>query len=72
MTMNRAVALLSFALVATIAEAEELYHVSIDWGKTIAVSKLSPSVYVVNSPMMRRNSPIHDPVYKGLQDLGVD
>lgn len=48
------------------------YKISIDWGKTASVSKLSPSLYVVNSPKMRRNSPIHDPVHAGLKALNVD
>ncbi len=54
------------------ARAEQPNTVSIDWGKTVSVSTLSPSVYVVNSPFMRRNSPIHEPVYRGLKELGVD
>jgi hypothetical protein len=58
--------------IGGVAQAEQPYQVSIDWRKAIAVSKLSPSVYVVNSPMMRPNSPIHDPVYRGIKELGVD
>lgn len=70
--MKATVFLALFFTIAAGAQAEQLHKVSIDWGKTVAVSKLSPSVYVVNSPMMRRNSPVHAPVHQGLKDLGVD
>lgn len=52
--------------------AEDHVGVAINWGNTIATSKLAPSVYVVNSPMMRPSSPIHACVYDGLKKLGVD
>ena len=60
------------AVAATPASGDKTFDLSVDWNKTIATSKLSASVYIVNSPMMRRDSPIHDPVFQSLKALKVD
>src|SRR5262245_35966429 len=52
--------------------AEQPHQISVDWRKILGKSTLSPSVYVVTSPMMRPNSPIHAPVNAALKTLGAD
>jgi len=56
----------------SISAAQQLPKVSVDWAKTGATSKLTPSLYVVTNPMMRPGSPIHDSVNSALKDLGAD
>ncbi|WP_236657042.1 glycosyl hydrolase family 39 [Acidisarcina polymorpha] len=46
--------------------------ISVDWGKTISVSKSTPTLQVVVNPMLRQGSPIHDGSFQALKDLGAD
>lgn len=46
--------------------------ISIDWNKTILVSKSTPTLQVVVNPMLERGSPIHDGAFRALNDLGAD
>ncbi|HET7347630.1 MAG TPA: glycosyl hydrolase family 39, partial [Acidobacteriaceae bacterium] len=46
--------------------------VSIDWNKTVLVSKSTPTLQVVVNPMLERGSPIHDGSFQALKDLGAD
>jgi hypothetical protein len=72
-SIGKAIAILLVVLgVEGAVLAEDQVKVVVNWGNTVATSKLIPSVYVVNSPMMRPSSPIHACVYQGLKELGVD
>jgi hypothetical protein len=46
--------------------------ISIDWNKTILVSKSTPTLQVVTNPMLNPGSPIHDGAFSALQSLGAD
>jgi len=46
--------------------------VTIDWNKTIIVSKSTPTLQVVVNPMLRAGSPIHDGSFGALKKLGAD
>ena len=45
---------------------------SINWGKTIIVSKSTPTLQVVVDPLLRRGSPIHDSTFAALKQLRAD
>lgn len=45
---------------------------SIDWSKTVLVSKTTPTLQVVVNPMLHTNSPIHKGAFDGLKALGAD
>jgi hypothetical protein len=46
--------------------------ITVDWDKTIQVSKSTASLQVVVNPMLRSGSPIHDGSFAALKDLGAD
>lgn len=54
------------------ALAQNAETVSVDWNKTILVSKSTPTLQVVVNPMLERGSPIHDGSFSALKDLGAD
>jgi hypothetical protein len=43
--------------------------VTVDWDKTLLVSKSTPTLQVVVNPMVRRGSPIHDGTFAALKAL---
>ena len=45
---------------------------SVDWGHTIVVSKTTPTLQLVENPMVRHSSPIHKPTFQALKELGAD
>jgi hypothetical protein len=48
------------------------YSLTVDWGKTVIVSKSTPTLQVVVNPMLLRGAPIHDGSFQALKDLGAD
>ncbi len=46
--------------------------VTINWDKTIMVSKTTPTLQVVVNPMLRAQSPIHKGTFEALKNLGAD
>jgi hypothetical protein len=46
--------------------------VSIDWNTITFVSKTTPTLQLVENPMVRPSSPIHKKVFSALQDLKAD
>ena len=56
----------------SVATASGVPQVTIDWTKTILVSRSTPTLQVVVNPPLRRGSAIHDPVFAALRDLGAD
>eukprot|EP00117_Sycon_ciliatum_P025107 scpid103113/ scgid5732/ Beta-galactosidase 13 len=46
--------------------------VAIDWNSVTAVSKTTTTLQVVVNPLLRRESPIHDQVFKSLAELHTD
>ena len=45
---------------------------SINWSNTVSVSKTTPTLQLVENPMVRNSSPIHNATFKALKDLGAD
>lgn len=45
---------------------------SVNWNKIIRVSKTTPTLQVVENPMVRNGSPIHANTFKALKNLGAD
>ena len=69
------VAALLFAMsagVPTRAQTTQEKKVEINWGKTVLVSKSTPTLQVVTNPMLNPGSPIHDGSFAALKDLGAD
>jgi hypothetical protein len=46
--------------------------VTLNWDKTIAVSKTTPTLQLVENPMVRNSSPIHKSTFRALNELGAD
>ena len=69
-------AVLIFVLsIAGIAAAQSVLSpatVKIEWGKTILISRSTPTLQVVVNPMLRRGSPIHDQAFEAVRKLGAD
>lgn len=64
--------LLAFPLILSPALSQNPDVISIDWNKTILVSKSTPTLQVVVNPMLERGSPIHDGSFAALKALGAD
>ena len=47
-------------------------NISVDWGNTVIVSKTTPTLQLVENPMVRNSSPIHKPTFEALKELGAD
>src|ERR1700691_1537857 len=45
--------------------------ITIDWNKTVVVSKSTPTLQVVTNPMLNPGSPIHDGAFTALKMLGA-
>ena len=47
-------------------------NISINWNKTIIISKTTPTLQLVENPMVRNSSPIHKQTFNALKELGAD
>ncbi len=47
-------------------------EISVDWNKTLSISKSTPILQVVVNPMLRRGSPIHNGAFGAVKQLGAD
>src|SRR5271169_5374763 len=65
-------ALLASPFFAWSQATEKPNVVTIDWNKTIIVSRSTPTLQVVVNPMLRAGSPIHDGSFEALKKLGAD
>jgi hypothetical protein len=45
---------------------------SVDWNKTVRVSKTTATLQVVVNPPLRRGTPVHDNAFRALHDLQAD
>jgi hypothetical protein len=52
--------------------AVESSHITIDWDKTVIVSKSTPTLQVVVNPMLRPGSLLCDPAYAAIRQLGAN
>lgn len=62
----------ALALVHISYAQTDTSKVSINWRKTITVSKTTPTLQLVENPMVRPGSPIHKNTFKALKELGAD
>jgi Glycosyl hydrolases family 39 len=56
----------------TNANQDQATKTTIHWDKVTGVSKTTATLQVVVNPPLRRGTPIHDNVFKSLNDLGAD
>lgn len=75
--LARSAALLGASLLSLLALAQasrpvQEPAVSIDWQKTVLISKSTPTLQVVVNPMLREGAPIHDSSFAALRELGAD
>jgi len=62
-----------FAGVAALAQSKSKPNeVTVDWTKTVMVSKSTPTLQIVVNPMLRAGSPTHDSAYQAVKQLGAD
>jgi hypothetical protein len=52
--------------------AEKPNTITVDWNKTLLVSRSTPTLQVVVNPMVRSGSPIHEGTFAALKELGAD
>ncbi len=50
----------------------DINTVTIDWNKTTTTSKTTPTLQLVENPMVRSSSPIHTATFKALENLGAN
>lgn len=62
-------AILFFLQCAVFAQTDTL---SVDWNKIISISKTTPTLQVVENPMVRPSSSIHKKTFEALKNLGAD
>src|SRR3984957_11703969 len=61
-----------FSGSALAQSASKPNEVTVDWNKTVIVSRSTPTLQVVVNPMLRSGSPIHDASFQAAKDLGAD
>src|SRR5674476_177185 len=66
------VSMISLLSVAKLFAQDKPIAVSIDWNNIIMVSKTTPTLQVVENPMVRPSSLIHQNTFKALKNLGAD
>jgi Glycosyl hydrolases family 39 len=72
-SLATAIGLVALPLLAWPQQAQEKPNVvTVDWNKTIIVSKSTATLQVVVNPMLRPGSPIHDGSFEALKNLGAD
>ncbi len=59
----------SFLFIANLQAQDS---VSVDWNKIVSISKTTPTLQVVENPMVRPSSPIHENTFKALKNLSAD
>ncbi|MBZ4191101.1 glycosyl hydrolase family 39 [Niabella beijingensis] len=66
------IACISLSLAAINGIAQEADTLEVDWNQSFMTSKTTPTLQVVENPMVRPGSPIHQQTFKALKDLGAD
>jgi Glycosyl hydrolases family 39 len=62
-----------FAGPTTLAQSRSKPNeITVDWTKTVIVSRSTPTLQVVVNPMLRPGSPMHDGAYQAVKQLGAD
>lgn len=61
-----------FAIGLFPVHSQAQHTVTADWGKTLVTSNTTPTLQLVENPMVRPGSPIHKNVFRALKDLQAD
>lgn len=69
---RNAVCILIFLFSSTLYASDKLDTIKIDWGTQVMASKTTPTLQLVENPLVRQNTPIHAATFKVLKDLGAD
>lgn len=71
---NFALVVLATSLLPSVSSSQPpaAPKLSVNWSKTIRVSKTVPTLQVVVNPPLRRDTPIHDEAFRALHDLQSD
>jgi hypothetical protein len=69
---RQAFALALLGLAAAALTAQETAKVTVDWKKTVVVSRTVPTLQVVVNPPLRPGSPLSAPSFAALKALGAD
>ena len=64
--------LLPVSIVSAQANQAKPEEITVNWDKTVIVSKSTPTLQVVTNPMLNPGSPIHDGAFAALKALGAD
>ena len=54
------------------AQEPDVSKLTVDWSKTVRVSKTTATLQVVVNPPLRRGTPVHDNAFRALRELGAD
>ncbi len=71
-TLTLLLVAICFSVSALAQSASKPNEVTVDWDKTVIVSRSTPTLQVVVNPMLRSGSPIHDASFQALKSLGAD
>ena len=72
MTRILIICTIAFLFNSKLYAQNKVDNVTINWDRTITISKTTPTLQVVENPMVRKNSPIHESTFKALKELGAD
>lgn len=72
MTRILIICTIAFLFNSKLYAQNKVDNVTINWDSTITISKTTPTLQVVENPMVRKNSPIHESTFKALKELGAD
>ncbi|MEJ7684540.1 MAG: hypothetical protein WKG06_43170 [Segetibacter sp.] len=64
--------IISFLFTSSLYSQNNSNSVTINWDNVVATSGTTPTLQLVENPMVRKNSPIHDSTFKALKELGAD
>src|SRR6185437_6741856 len=56
----------------SLAQTTQTTTITINWEKTVLISRSTPTLQVVVNPMLRQGSPIHDAAFDAVKQLGAD
>ncbi len=71
--LNTGAIFLSLQLIAWQSQAQDKQPVlNVNWKNVTSVSKTTPTLQLVENPMVRNSSPIHEKTFAALKDLGAD
>ena len=58
--------------VSNVSAQQQLPVIDIQWNNVVSVSKTTPTLQLVENPMVRPSSPIHKQTFAALKSLGAD